>query len=338
MKFGLIGAGVIAEYHIEAIRRTSNAEAVGVYDKFPEAAKAFAERHDLKVYDSISSLVREGGAETVTIGTPSGWHLEPAAEAMEAGAHVLCEKPLEVTLDRIDRMIQTAERTGRKLGGILQVRTFAGSRRTKSILEEGLLGKLLIADAYIKYHRTQAYYESADWRGTWSLDGGGAAMNQGIHWIDLLQWLAGGAESVCADAATVSHDIEVEDVCLGLVRWKNGARGVIEATTCAQPGFATRLEFHGDRGTLILEDSQIKRFMLDGQDQPIDTPSEGAGGHSDPKKFSVEGHVLHVEDMIRAVEEDRDPMVPGFAARKSVELIVSMYESSRKEGWVRLDD
>ena len=114
MKFGIIGAGVIAEYHLEAIRRTEKAEIAGVYDKFPEAAKAFGEKHDIPFFASIGSLVREGGAEVITIGTPSGWHLEPATEAMEAGAHVLCEKPLEVTLDRIDRIIEVGKKTNKK--------------------------------------------------------------------------------------------------------------------------------------------------------------------------------------------------------------------------------
>ncbi|MCA9426708.1 MAG: Gfo/Idh/MocA family oxidoreductase [Candidatus Omnitrophica bacterium] len=338
MKFGIVGAGVIAEYHLEAIRRTEKAEIAGVYDKFPEAAKAFGEKHSIPVHPSIESLVQEGGAEVITIGTPSGWHLEPATQAMEAGAHVLCEKPLEVTLDRIDRMIEVGKKMNKKIGGILQVRTFPGCQQAKRILEEGRLGKLLLADAFIKYYRTQEYYESAGWRGTFELDGGGAAMNQGIHWIDLIQWLAGGAESVCAHAATVGHQIEVEDVCLGMVQWKNGARGVIEATTCAQPGFATRIEFHGEKGSLLLEDSQIKKFVIDGEDQPIEEGTTGAGGHADPKKFSVEGHVIHVQDMIEAIEQDRDPLIPGHEARKSVELIVSMYESSKKEGWVNLDD
>ncbi len=122
-----------------------------------------------------------------------------------------------------------------------------------------------------------------------------------------------------------------------IVRWKNGARGTIEATTCASPGYATRIEIHGEKGSLLLEDSQITRFVIDGEDQPIEETLVGAGGHADPKKFSVEGHVIHVEDMIEAIEQDRDPLIPGLEGRKSVELIVSMYESSKKEGWVRLD-
>jgi predicted dehydrogenase len=336
MRFGIIGAGVIAEYHLEAIRQVEGAEPAGVYDLYPEAAQAFATRHGLRVFPSIEALMAEGGASAVTIGTPSGWHLEPAETAMRAGAHVLCEKPLEVTTDRIDRMIAIASETGRKLGGILQVRTFPGCQRAKKILEEGRLGKPLVIDGYMKYYRTQEYYDSAAWRGTYELDGGGAAMNQGIHWIDLVQWLAGGAESVRAHTATVGHSIPVEDVCLSVVKWKNGASGVLEATTCARPGFPTRIEIHGERGSLFLEDSAIKHFSVDGEEQKLSEFGTGAGGHADPKKFSVEGHIAHVRDMMEAIQQDRDPLIPGQEARKSVALITGMYASSRANDWVDL--
>jgi len=335
MRFGIVGAGVIAEYHREAILRTQGAELVGVYDKFPEAARRFADKHGLVVFPSIAELVGKGGAEVATIGTPSGWHLEPATEAMEAGAHVLCEKPLEVTVERIDRMIDAAERTNRKLGGILQMRTFSGSRKAKELLDSGALGKILIADAYIKYYRTQEYYDSDAWRGTYALDGGGATMNQGIHWVDLIQWLMGDAQAVYASCATLGHNIEVEDINHAVVKWPGGGQGVLEATTCAKPGFPTRIEIHGENGSLILEDARITKLVMGEKEIPQEE-STAAGGHADPKVFSVEGHILHVQDMIEAVRENRDPLVPGAEARKSVKLITSMYESSRGGKWISL--
>ena len=330
MKFGIVGAGVIAEYHREAIERAEGAELVGVYDKFPEASEKFAARHGLPSFSSIETLVENGVAEVVTIATPSGWHLEPSLRAMEAGAHVLCEKPLEVTTGKIDRMIAVSERTGRKLGAVLQVRTFPGCRTAKETIRDGKLGEILIADAYIKYYRTQEYYDADAWRGTFELDGGGAAMNQGIHWIDLVNWLVGDAEWVESRCATLGHDIEVEDVCHAVVGWKGGGRGMIEATTCAKPGFPTRIEIHGTRGSLLLEDSHIRRMVIDGEESVAECSGEGAGGHADPTKFSVEGHIVHVENMIEAVVKNRPPLVNGTEARKSVQLITSLYESSRE--------
>ncbi|MCA9412066.1 MAG: Gfo/Idh/MocA family oxidoreductase [Candidatus Omnitrophica bacterium] len=336
MKFGIIGVGVIADFHRQAIENVDGAECIGVYDKFQEPAKNFAEKHNIKVFDSIESMVKDGGCQIVTIATPSGWHMEPAIEAMKAGAHVLCEKPLEVTTEKIDKMIATAKECGVKLGSVLQFRTFEGTKKAKAVIESGKLGKILIADAYIKYYRTQEYYDSAKWRGTWELDGGGATMNQGVHWVDCISWLAGDAEWVCSLASTLNHNIEVEDVCHSIVKWKSGAQGVIEATTCAKPGFESRIEIHGEKGSILLEDTKIKKMSIDGEEDYEDTGSEKGGGYSDPKAITTAGHEHHVRDMMEAVEQNRDPFIPPTEARRSVDLITAMYRSSREGGRVSL--
>ncbi len=331
MRFGIIGAGVIAEYHCNAIEAVADAQLVGVYDKLRQAAQNFATKHDIPAFDSIESLVQQGNCDVVTIATPSGWHLEPCIAAMEAGAHVISEKPLEITIERIDRMIDTAQMNNRKLGAILQIRTFPGCQKAKQILDEGRLGKILVADAYMKYYRTQEYYEESAWRGTWNLDGGGAAMNQGVHWIDLINWLMGDAEWIYAVAQTLGHQVEIEDICHAVIGWKCGAQGVLEATTCAKPGFETRIEIHGEHGSLLLEDTHIKKLILDGEPDYEESQQEAAGGHADPKVFSAAGHIIHIQDMIEAVRNDREPMVPGWDARRSVHLITSMYQSSQED-------
>jgi predicted dehydrogenase len=330
MRFGLIGVGVIADFHRRAIAHVEGAEVVGVYDKFLEPARRFGEQHDLPVYDSIEKLIKDGGCEVVTIATPSGWHLEPALEAAKAGAHILSEKPMEITPERIDQMIAGCREAGVKLGGILQFRTYDGPRRAKQVISEGRLGRILIADVYIKYYRTEDYYGSAKWRGTWEFDGGGATMNQGVHWVDCIQWLAGDPEWVYGLAATLNHEIEVEDACHAVVKWKGGGQGVIEATTCAKPGIETRLEIHGEKGSILLEDIRIKKMVIDGEPDYEEAANLKGGGYGDPKAISTAGHEHHIRDMMEAIRDDRDPVVTGDEARRSVNLITSIYQSSRE--------
>lgn len=337
MRFGLIGVGVIADFHRRAIGNVEGAEVVGVYDKFAEAAKRFGEQHNLQVYDSIEKLIKEGGCEVVTVATPSGWHLDPVLQAAEAGAHILCEKPMEITTERIDRMISACHKAGVKLGGVLQFRTYQGPRKAKQVISAGKLGRILIADAYIKYYRTQEYYDSAKWRGTWEFDGGGATMNQGVHWVDLIQWLVGEPEWVYALTSTQNHQIEVEDISHAVVQWKGGGQGVIEATTCAKPGIETRIEIHGEKGSILLEDIRIKKMVIDGEPDYEDATETMGGGYGDPKAITTAGHEYHVRDMIAAIQENRDPVVTGEVARTSVNLITSIYKSSREGVRISID-
>lgn len=336
MRFGIIGVGMIADFHRRAIENVEGAELVGVFDKFAEAANQFASTHGVPAFESIDALVKVGGAEAVTIATPSGWHLDPTVEAARAGAHVLCEKPMEITTDRIDQMIAACKKAGVKLGGVLQFRTFEGPRKAKELIDSGKLGRILVADAYIKYYRTQEYYDSAGWRGTWEFDGGGATMNQGVHWVDCIQWLVGVPEWVQASALTVGHTIEVEDVSHAIVKWKEGGQGVIEATTCAKPGFETRIEIHGEKGSIVLEDVRLKKVVIDGEPDYEEAPEGKGGGYGDPKAISTAGHEAHIRNFVEEVAQGNEPMVTGEEARKSVHLITSIYRSSREGARVML--
>jgi len=200
---------------------------------------------------------------------------------------------------------------------------------TRKAIQEGKLGKLVLGDAYLKYYRSPEYYASAGWRGTWELDGGGALMNQGVHGIDLIQWMVGEVESVFAYTAPLIRDIEVEDTAVIVVKYKNGAFGVIQGTTSVYPGEETRFEIHGENGSIIFGDSGFKQWkFLDG-DETIPQVGNSEGGGSDPKAISDEGHYIFVDDMIKAVREDREPLVSGEEARKAVDLILAIYESSR---------
>jgi predicted dehydrogenase len=331
--FGIIGCGTIAEFHFKGIEACPQAELRGVADIVPERAKAFAEKYHVSSwYKDYQELFKRDDIEIVSICTPSGLHAEQALAAAEAGKHILCEKPMALTLSDADRMIKEARLRRIKLGVVFQRRLSRSAQKVKQALEEKKLGKLVLGDAYLKYYRSQEYYDSGDWRGTWALDGGGALMNQGIHGIDLLLWFMGEPASVYAKAGTLVRKIEVEDTCIALLAYKNGAFGVIEGTTSVYPGEFSQWHLHGERGTIILEEETIKKWEIIGEEsQVIKGKDEYGGASRDPKAISFEGHVTHIQDIVRAVKEDREPLVPGEEARKVLELILGIYASARQK-------
>ncbi len=336
--FGIIGCGVIGPWHARAINTTEKAQLVAVCDILPERANNLSLEYanEAKIYTNYLDLIKDPAVDIVSICTPSGMHSEMAVAAANAGKHILCEKPIDIQLDKIDRILEATEKNKVKLAGVFQRRTYEDSKKIKGALEQGLLGKMVLGDAYLKYYRSQAYYKSANWRGTWTLDGGGALMNQGIHGIDLLLWFMGDVEMVYAKASALVRNIEVEDTAIALLQYKNGAYGVIQGTTSVNPGEATRLELNGKYGTIIFEESKITRWAVtqeeDGlaNDQEIQADKIEHSAVSDPRDIGLLGHIRHVEDLIQAIETDGQPMVTGESARKSVELILAIYESARQ--------
>jgi predicted dehydrogenase len=335
--FGIIGCGVIGPWHARAIAENEKAELVAACDIIPEKVQKFCEEYgnQPKPYLKYQEMLQDPKIDIISICTPSGLHGEMALAAANAGKHILCEKPMEIKLENIDRMLEAADKNKVKLAGVFQRRTYDSSKKVKAALENQKLGKMVLGDAYLKYFRSQAYYNSAGWRGTWALDGGGALMNQGIHGIDLLLWLMGDVKSVYARCSALVRDIEVEDTAVALLEYKNGAKGVIEGTTSVNPGEATRLELNGKLGTIIFTESVISRWAVSTGDDslaeeiPLAPEETQSGAVSDPKNIGVLGHIRHVGDLIAAIEEDRDPMVTGESARKAVELILAIYKSSR---------
>jgi predicted dehydrogenase len=271
--------------------------------------------------------------------------MEPAVAAARAGKHVVVEKPLEITLPRCDAIIDACDKAGVRLCTIFPSRFSAANRTLKAAIETGRFGKLTLGDTYVKWWRTQEYYDSGGWRGTWALDGGGALMNQAIHNVDLLQWLMGDVASVFAHTATLAHTrIEVEDTAVAVVRFKNGALGVIEAATSAFPGLLKRTEIHGDQGSARVEQDDILlwefRDKLD-LDAEIHAKMAAAGGGSkagasDPRDISHEGHRKQLSDFLQAIDESRAPFVDGRDGRKSVEIIRAIYDSAKTGAAVTL--
>lgn len=342
--FGIIGCGMIAEFHAAAIDAMDNAKLVGCTSRNPDSATAFADKHGCKAFASLDEMLADSDVTIVTICSPSGAHLEPAVAAAKAGKHVLVEKPLEVTLDKCDAIIAACEENGVKLGGILPNRFSPAAVAMKQAIEAGRFGTLTMGDTYVKWWRTQEYYDSGGWRGTWELDGGGAYMNQAIHNVDLLLWLMGDVENVSAATGTLAHErIEVEDVGAAVVTFKNGAIGVLQATTAAFPGWLRKTEIHGTTGSACVEQDHLAAWDFaeaDGGDEALlaelGADSATTGGASDPKAISFVGHQRVFEDFCQAIDDGSEPSINGAESRRSVELILAIYAAAKQGQRVEL--
>src|SRR4051794_39206199 len=258
--FGIVGCGMIAEFHTKAIHEIPGARVVAAYSRSESNGAKIAglAGGGCRVFDDLDAMLALPEIDVVCVCTPSGAHLEPGVKAARAGKHVVVEKPLEITLPRCDAIIRACDEAGVRLCTIFPSRFSRANLALKTAIDTGRFGRLTLGDTYVKWWRTQEYYDSGGWRGTWSLDGGGALMNQAIHNVDLLLWLMGDVESVQALTATLAHlRIEVEDTAVAALRFKNGALGVIEAATSAFPGLLKRTEIHGERGSARVEQDDI---------------------------------------------------------------------------------
>ncbi len=342
--FGLVGCGMISRFHAAAIDAIPNAKLVAVNDVAEAAARRFGEEFGVDWHTDLDDMLARDDVDVVCVCTPSGFHRNAAVAAADAGKHVVVEKPLDITLAKCDAIIDAAERNNVKLSGIFPSRFFPCNQLVKKAVDEGRFGRITLGDVYTKWWRTQEYYDGGGWRGTWRLDGGGALMNQGVHAIDLLLWIMGPAESVQAFTTCRCHEcIEVEDTAVACVRFKSGALGVIEGATSVYPGMPKRMEISGERGTVIVSEEDITTWQF-ADERPEDErirhefarKGKTAGGSTDPKAISHEGHQRQLENMIRAIETDTPPPVDGREARKAVELILAIYLSSHEQRLVEL--
>lgn len=328
--FGIIGCGMISGWHAEAISRIPQARLVGVTDAVEELRNGTARKYGVIPYESVEKMLADPNIRIVSICTPSGLHAPLAIQAAQAGKHVIVEKPMALNLKDADQVIATCEKNQVKLAVISQLRFSETIHKVKQALELNLLGKVVLGDLYMKFNRTQEYYDQGNWRGTWEMDGGGALMNQGIHGVDLLRYLMGPVKSVAAHARTLARKIAVEDTAVAILEFQNGALGVIEATTSVYPGATRHLEINGERGTIILEENSIVRWDIEGQVTPENITLEHAESNtsSNPGAFGVEGHLYQITDMVEAVLNDRRPVVDGIEGRKALEIILGVYEAS----------
>jgi UDP-N-acetyl-2-amino-2-deoxyglucuronate dehydrogenase len=333
--FGIVGTGVIAAIHADAIALLSEARLVAVTDVAAGAAGAFAASHRCVAEPDLGALLARPDIEVVCVCVPSGLHAAIGVQAAKAGKHLVVEKPIDVSLAAADRLIDAAHAAGVALTVISQHRFDAGLVELRRLLDAGALGRLVLAEASTKWYRTQAYYDSAAWRGTYAMDGG-SLMNQGVHYVDLLRWCMGPPAEVTAVCSTQAHDIEVEDTALAIVRFASGAVGTILSSTAARPGFPQRLEITGTAGTVTVEDGQIVRRALTAADPgpgpapgPAVVADSGPSAAADPAAVDVASHAAQLADLLDAVDTGRTPAVTGQSGRDALEIVLAVYESSR---------
>jgi predicted dehydrogenase len=325
---GIIGAGNVALSHVLGWQQTDSAHPVAVCRRDATKVKEFAAQHNLEWATDYNDLFARDDIDVVDILLPSGAHAEVGIAAARAGKHVIVEKPIDVTLKKADDLIAACKDNGVTLGVISQYRFMDGMQKMYKILADGKLGDLVQGDAIIKWFRPQSYYDSGAWRGTWALDGGGPFMNQGIHFIDLLLSAMGPVKSVFAKTKTLARHIEVEDIGVAMLEFQNGAFGVIEASTVTYPGLPARLDIHGTKGTLSIEGDKMVLLHIEGEEPDIDSDAD-AGGAADPTDIDVTPFVRQFTDIVEAINSGRQPLVNGEVARRPLELILAIYESSK---------
>ncbi|MCV4234683.1 Gfo/Idh/MocA family oxidoreductase [Virgibacillus sp. LDC1] len=328
VRFGIIGCGIIADIHARSIMNTEEAVLAAVFDTKRESAVKLTATYGGDICDTLEELLAREDIEVVCICTPSGMHAEQTAMVARAGKHVLVEKPMAIRLDDVERMIEVCAENGVLLATVFPRRMSPQARYARQVIQEGRLGKLSLCSAYVMLYRDQAYYDSAGWRGTWAMDGGGAMMNQGIHTVDMLQWLVGPVASLSAKAKAVLRNIEVEDTVIAALEFASGALGVMEITTTACDGKGQRLVIHGEKGALVIEEDTIVSLEIDGEQ--VQLPD------FEPFKVIPDGHRLQIQDMALAVREGREPVVTGKDGRHSLEIILGTYEASRQRKEIQL--
>jgi predicted dehydrogenase len=316
---------------------SEDAVLVGVADARLPAAERFAKEKQVRAFASVEEMLACPEIDVVTICVPSGLHAELAIKAANAGKHIIVEKPMAITKEQLDAMEEACERNGVMLSSVAQSRFTSGVRKAKQAIEEGYLGKLVCADVYMKFNRSQEYYNTGGWRGTKAMDGGGALMNQGIHGVDLLLYLAGDVKSVYAVSKTLARQIEVEDTLSAVLEFKSGATGVIQATTSVYPGYPRRLELNGDKGTIVLEEGNLIRWDMEDTTLPAVTlKSNVRSSASAPTDFSADNHTKQFKDVIQALRGGTKPLVDLREGRRAVDLILAIYKSAEERRVIEL--
>jgi len=340
--FGIVGAGLIADFHARAVNDIPNAKLIGFCDSGSGRGKKLADKFGAKAFENYEQMVKSDEVDIVTIATPSGFHLEPTVAAARAGKHVICEKPLETTLERIDAMIDTHQKHGTLLGGIFQNRFNDCIIPLKEAINSGRFGAITYAGVYVPWWRKDEYYADS-WHGRWKLDGGGALMNQSIHMIDLLCALMPPIESVQSCVGTLGHpQMETEDTGVAALRFTNGALGIIYGTTASYPGRLKRFEITGTKGTVVLLEDSFTLWQFD-EERPEDEQirkqfgqTKSAGGAADPGSISYQNHTRNFKAFINALEQNRDFEISGTEARKAVEVTLAIYKSAKEQRAVKL--
>ena len=337
--YAVLGLG-IGMAHVDAAVASEYADLVAVCDIDEARLKKCSDLHpEVKLYREFDELIRDKDVDIISICLPSAMHADFAVRAMEAGKHVLVEKPLDITYERAMLIEEARKRTGVTVGVVHQNRFNLNMYPIKSAIDEGRLGKLVLGTFAVKWYREQSYYDRGGWRGTWEMDGGGSLMNQAVHTVDLMHWLMGDVESVTSTMGIYNHVIKTEDLTASLIKFKSGATATFVSTTCAYPGISTEIMLYGTDGSIEADADMIKTWKMR---DPIDDMDEDdeeqmmlerySRGNREAAKLEPEklyGHRHVVEDMILAVRDGRPPEVTPLEAAYSVRIVNAVYESAK---------
>ena len=343
--FAVVGLGM-GRHHCKAIDAAPGARLVAVCDTDVERLEPAASEYGCKAYTDFAELLADDEIQVVNIATPSGMHTEMGIQAAAAGKHMIVEKPADIQPERVDQLIAAGKENGVQIAGIFQARLDPLNIRIRKAIQEGRLGNLIGVHGHLPWYRKQSYYEGThgEWKGTWDMDGGGSLMNQGVHTVDLLQWLAGPVEAVAGMYGIFGHEIEAEDQSVAVLRFRNGALGTLYTTTCCYPGYDQRITIYGTEGSVSKIHSELEGWKLMSDSEGAEEKemlglygaNKDVSGSSDPLAVGFNGHTQIVIDMYEALAEGRDPLITLDSARHAVEIITGIYESARSGREVKL--
>ena len=334
---GLVGGGNISGTHARAARLIPGVEVSAVYGSNPRKVDLLSKECGATSYSDFDRFLSHRPMDLIAIGSPSGLHAQQGIAAARQGLHVLTEKPLDISTEKGNALISAAKQSGVKLGVFFQDRFKSDIADAKRLIDAQLLGKPILADARVKWFRPESYYSESRWRGTHSLDGGGALINQAIHTVDLLLWLFGNVVAVQALRKTALHRIETEDTLGALLEFENGAIGILQATTSVFPGYPRRIELTGSEGTITIEQDRL--IHVDLKQPPVGFAAKGDDQNpsaNSPAVSDVRGHRAVLEDFIEAIRTDREPQCSGREGLRSLALVETIYEASRLGGRVEV--
>jgi len=338
--FGVVGLGMGA-YHADAIKSAGGANLIALCDLDEARLNKTNEKYNVKAYKNYNDMLNDKEIDVINVCTPSYLHVDMAIQAVKMGKHIIVEKPVDISVDKINKLIEEGNKAGVKISGIFQSRTTPLNKRIKDAIDKGRLGSLIGVHCSLPWYRAQSYYQGAhgSWKGTWDKDGGGSLMNQGVHSVDLLQWFGGKVKSVFGSFGVFAHDISAEDKTVAVLKFENGALGTLMTTTCAYPGLSQQILIFGDKGTIAKDEDQLKNWKIQGEKEKEEEsemldlygPRENRGETtaSDPMAVGASGHVGLVEDMVQAILEDKEPLITIESAKHAVEIVNAIYESGR---------
>ncbi|UCH65616.1 MAG: Gfo/Idh/MocA family oxidoreductase [Ignavibacterium sp.] len=338
MKIGIVGWGTISDVHAQAIKAAEGCELSAVFTSDKNKNENIKMNYEVEVFNQYKEFLTSNIFDTVSICTPSGTHLDYALQATQNKLNLIIEKPLEVTIPKAIQIIKSCENNNVKLAVIYQNRYLTAVGTIKRLLDENEFGKIIHASAYVKWFRSQDYYDSAAWRGTLDLDGGGVLINQAIHTIDLLQYFVGNIITVTGFVETISHEkIEAEDSAVAILKFRNGTIGTIEASTCIQPAEARRIEIHCEQGTVIL-DGNTAIIKKAGEEVQRNASVASAGSDSPMSNFDIEAHKKQFEEITLMIKNNKEPNVTGSESLKSLGIVQAIYKSSKEGRVVNIDE